>query len=215
MKTTIALVLLVGILGGCVNSPKPRMETLTVDQLTAIIVQEPDGEIFLAAVQELGHREQMAADAAPALARALAYPRHDSTEAAIALIKIGPAGVDAVPQLVNALKHERPEVRAYAALALGSIGTPAQCAVPELAQLLSDDQAQVRTAGAIAIAEITNLPLVDSWLMHRQPEDYRSVILDKPEGSISGKALVWWTEEGQIHQWNSEPNSCLQVETDH
>lgn len=217
MKTrycAITLILVAAMITSCETSPESRMKSLTIDQLVVILKQEPDGANFLFAVQELGRRKELAAEAAPALARALAYSRHDSTEAAIALMGIGPDAIDAAPELVTSLQHERPEVRAYAALALGSIGAPAECAVPDLAQLLSDDEATVRTAGAIALAETTNYPLVDAWLIHRQPEDSRNIILDDPKGSISGKALSWWIGEGQMLQWSGEPNACFVAKTE-
>jgi HEAT repeat protein len=90
--------------------------------------------------------------AVPALIEALGDEHPVPTDAARSLAAIGPAGV---PQILGALKHPKPRVRAYAAYALELMEPkgPAE-AVPVLAQTLWDPVLEVRFAAAQAIMRI-------------------------------------------------------------
>ena len=74
---------------------------------------------------------------------------------ALSLGFIGPAAVEAVPALTQALDDEDWEVRETAALALNMIGPPAVKAVPALIQALADENDKVRTSAAWALQSIT------------------------------------------------------------
>jgi len=76
-------------------------------------------------------------------------------EAMRAIARFGPAGSDAVPALVAALKHDDPTVRWQAARALGKIGAPSVQGVPEMARLtISDPEALVREHAAEALGDV-------------------------------------------------------------
>lgn len=70
---------------------------------------------------------------------------------AVALAKIGSAGVT---QLNEALKDKNADRRAGAAYALGLIGPGARVALPNLLDLLKDDDVGVRRQAAYAIGRI-------------------------------------------------------------
>lgn len=75
--------------------------------------------------------------------------------AALALGKMGPAAVDAVPVLIRALGDESWKMRWDAANALGAIGPGAVEAVPALIRALGDEEVYVRMAAAHALRDIT------------------------------------------------------------
>ena len=64
-----------------------------------------------------------------------------SQTAAKAFAKVGPV---AVPALIEALSHEKPDIRMAAADALGHIGAAASAATPHLIRLLDDDDRNIR-----------------------------------------------------------------------
>lgn len=95
----------------------------------------------LAAMKEDGFRVLVAAFEQPEIAStaATAFSQADSS---------------AVPRLVEALKHDRPEVRLAVADALGHIGPDAGDAAPELTRLLKDDNRDVRYHAVRALHEL-------------------------------------------------------------
>ena len=120
-----------------------------------------ESENFGLIVRELSTRSESPDVASVALARALTYPRRDSSSAGKALLRMGNRARAATAELVSALKHNRPDVRRYAALVLGVIGGDAQCAIPELAMLLWDRDQYVRSAAAAAMESIITVDLVE------------------------------------------------------
>ena len=143
-----------------------------------------------------------ASSASLTLAQAMQYPRHDAYVAAEALIKIGPAAKEAIPELLNALDNERPEVRANASIVLGVIGDAAYCVVPKLAQYLWDEAPEVSSSAARALDGIIGISLVDQV---DKLTTSTSIIYDE---SISERARSWWLEEGQHQDWNREYDWC-------
>jgi HEAT repeat protein len=86
----------------------------------------------------------------PLMAEALKDAKPEVVEHALnALAGLGEA---AVPNLIEALKHEK--VRAYAAYILGRIGPKAAAATKALAGLLGDANPETRREAAIALAKI-------------------------------------------------------------
>jgi CubicO group peptidase (beta-lactamase class C family) len=73
---------------------------------------------------------------------------------AIALSRIAPTGLKAIPPLTDALKDTIAEVRWYSAIALGRFGKDAEVSVQPLLSLLRDDDRDVRWAAYIALSKI-------------------------------------------------------------
>lgn len=201
---TIAYAAGILILAGCRSFHRPTATPL--EQLIKI-VDDPDSPDFVFATSELAKMGPTAAPAAPALARALRYPRHDSYMAGKALVAIGPAAELAIPELIQALGDDRSEVRLFAVFVLGTIGSSSNCAVPQLTPRLWDSDAGVRSAAAGALEAVTGVDLV-SEVDELKPSHPGSVFADEPEGSITGKARAWWTDEGQYLDWSGESDLC-------
>jgi HEAT repeat protein len=91
-----------------------------------------------------------------ALAQALADRDGEvSQQAALALGLLGPAAVEAVPELRKTLMGNRDgDVRAAAAHALGDVGAAACPAIPDLLRSLKDSDELVRQWSAYALGEI-------------------------------------------------------------
>jgi hypothetical protein len=213
-RWTIRLAGAIAVLAGCLavySGVAYALEALGLQRSPArpleeliAVIEAPESPEFFAAASELAAMGPAAAPAAPALARALAYPRRDSYMAARALVAIGPAGSEALPQLVQALTNERARARSDAAFVLGIIGEPARCAVPQIAQLLWDADPLARTAAAGAIEAIVGVDLVRGSV-ELDPARPCLVFADEPEGTNSGVARAWWTEEGQYLEWGECP----------
>ncbi|MFH2102877.1 MAG: HEAT repeat domain-containing protein [Chloroflexota bacterium] len=156
--------------------------------------------LFVDVIGELEARGPAASEAAPALARALAYNRRDSTIASRPLVAMGPSARLAIPILLENLGSQREDVRRNSAFVLGIIGESSQCAVPELASLLWDQDSGVRSVAAAALQAITGEILVEST-QELDPSLPGSVFLDEPEGNISGKAREWWLISGHDMDW--------------
>ncbi len=60
-------------------------------------VNDPAFDLFDDVIEELEKRGQSASEAAPALAKAISYPRRDSGIAGKALIPMGQSAVNAIP----------------------------------------------------------------------------------------------------------------------
>lgn len=111
--------------------------------------------------------------------------------ACVALQDIGPAAAAAVPQLIDVLSHQQPEVRMQALLALAAIGSASAPATPEIVKLLENDEFEaVRFSAAFALGAIGQkdqnatkaliagarsdkpiLRLVSVWVLARQNPD--------------------------------------------
>jgi len=215
--TTISCTAGILILSGCGVFSRSTPTSPPMEHLIAILEAsdpaspnyDPGSEEFAAfgfATTELAKLGPAAAPAAPALARALGYPRRDCYMAGKALVAIGPAAEPAIPELVRALKSDLPICRQYAAFALGIIGESSKCAVPEIAQLLWDSDPFVRGTVAPALEAITGVDLV-VYIYELDPAD-PAMRGDEPEGTIAGKARTWWTEKGQHLDWSDESNLC-------
>ena len=201
----LALALLSIGCSGIVVGPTSDLSKVPLEQLIGT-VNGCAGPLRLHTIRELGERGAAAAPAAPALGRALRCPYRNSCIAGRALMRIGPAGEAAIPELLVCLESERADVRKFAAKALGFIGEPAECTVPRVAQLLWDDDGTVRTAAAACLEMITGVDLVDKFVLPG-PDD-SGTLYDEPEGDISGKARSWWIGEGQYQEWDRENDLC-------
>jgi HEAT repeat protein len=109
----------------------------------------PDTASRYRAIHALGAIGPEAEAAVPALAVILRRDpeRFLRAEAALALSKMRPASVRAVPALAEALGDEDQKVRMYAVIALATMGRASRPAVPALTAALKDDtnQAHVST----------------------------------------------------------------------
>ncbi|UCH62066.1 MAG: HEAT repeat domain-containing protein [Fidelibacterota bacterium] len=78
-------------------------------------------------------------------------------QAAAALVELGAAAVEVMPELERGLGSEDSEIRLNATLALADIGAPAADAVPTLIDMIQNDaDARVRTAAALALGCISD-----------------------------------------------------------
>lgn len=130
-------------LGSMGKDAKPAAEALVA------ALADPDGavrEVTIIAVTKLGPD---APGAVPALVKL--FPK-DLAIRAVAEHKEKAA--DAVPPLVELLKHEDPHIRWNAARTLGKIGEPALAAVPGLLIQLEDKEPLVREHAAEALGDI-------------------------------------------------------------
>ena len=100
--------------------------------------------------------------AASALVNAMTNESADTLmigTAASSIGQIGDYAKSAVPELVEALMHERRVVREQAAMALGRLGSAAESARPVLKQLADgDDEECVRKAASAALETTTGPP---------------------------------------------------------
>jgi len=190
---------------GCARTgPQKSLSKASTDELIRLLEDTKDSSgLFPDIIMELTARGPTAYEAAPTLARALAYDRRDSTIASRALIAMGPTAKSAIPFLIVNLRDQRADVRRYSVFVLGTMGNPSHCAIPQLAPLLWDQDPGVRSAAAASIQAITGHDLVEST-QELDPTLPGSVFLDEPEGNISGKARAWWLQTGQALNWHPE-----------
>ena len=81
--------------------------------------------------------------------------RHENDEVTRdACYGLGPAGVPAIPDLIGALGDKNEMIRGYAAYALGDMGSEAEDAVPELIRLADDSSDWVRRNLSEALGNI-------------------------------------------------------------
>jgi hypothetical protein len=212
----VLLVIYVTLLVSCTSTKYKKSEVdsmhdKSTEELTQILeqandVNNPAFNLFLDVVEELKKRGQSASEAAPTLAKAIAYNRRDSGAAGKALIPMGQSATSAIPILVQNLDNERENVRLYSTLNLGFIGNPAKCSIPKLGNLLWDKDPGVRSAAAATIEAITSVDLVLSD-EEIDPELYASISLDIPDGLVTEKARTWWQETGKNMEWSAE--NCI------
>jgi len=168
--------------------------------LVRLLENEKGGDNFLEIISEFTRRGSSASEAAPALARALAYNRRDSIIACRPLVAMGWAAHSAIPVLFENLSNERADVRLGSAFVLGTIGSASKCAVPKLGSLLWDSDSGVRSAAAAALQSITGAELVDPGY-ELDPTIPGSVFLDEPVGKVSANARSWWSATGKNTNW--------------
>jgi hypothetical protein len=93
--------------------------------------EDPDyslQEVF----DELSKRGASASEAAPMLARMIAFDGATSVTASKPLVAMGPSTKSSIPYLMINLNNSREDVRRYSIFVLGIIGSDASCAVPSL-----------------------------------------------------------------------------------
>jgi len=187
---------------GLVGNQKDNLSKAPTAELIHLLEDEHEGgdNLFPEIIAELTARGSSASEAAPALARALAYNRRDSITASRPLVAMGPAAQLAIPILLVNLSNERADVRLGSAFVLGTIGKTSQCAIPQLAPLLWDQDSRVRSATAAALQTISGVELVDK-IYELDPTVPGSVFLDEPDGTVSANAKAWWLATGKNIKW--------------
>ena len=73
------------------------------------------------------------------------------TQAAEALVEMGPEAIDA---LIHGLSNENPQVREMSAWTLSEIKTPAARVVPALISVLTDPDENIRVVGSVALQNL-------------------------------------------------------------
>ncbi len=128
------------------NSTQPTNGNLSQSIET---LADADASVRSYAADELGTLGESAAEAIPALIRAL----RDAYEPVRlnAAYALGAIGESAVPQLIETLADENGPTRRMAAYALAAVGAPA---VPALSEALQHTEDVVRTEAAYAFAQI-------------------------------------------------------------
>ncbi len=192
------------------NTPLPPLSEKTNAELIQLLdtFRYENDEVskysFKLIVEELEERGASASEAAPTLARMIAFDGSTSVTASYPLIAMGSSAQSAIPYLLQNLDSEREDVRRHSIFALGTIGKPAKCSIPEIAPLLWDNSPCVRSAAAGALTEITNIMLVESDLYKLDATIPGSVACDNEEFRISQIARKWWTETGQYMDWSDK-----------
>jgi HEAT repeat protein len=125
-----------------------RLRQSVLSRIRAPLAQE----VRLASVHALGFLGPQAAEARPALARALRD--EDRAVAHGAALALAQTGTNAIPLLIQALSDRRPEVRVEAAFGLGQMGADAEAAVPALVKCLSDPSESVHLASAHSLSNM-------------------------------------------------------------
>jgi HEAT repeat protein len=207
----ITIVIFVIFSQGCGSEPTPApISELSNADLIKLLEDyaNPDYNITTypryAIVDELEKRGPSASEAAPALAKSMAYNERGSYQASDALIAMGPSAESAIPYLLQNLENDREVVRRHSLFVLGILGELASCAVPNIAALLWDEESFVRSTAAGALTEITDNELVEYEDLRLDPSLPGSVSADDPEGRITGMAREWWLETGQKMNWPKE-----------
>lgn len=118
------------------------------------LVDSPDDDVRGFAVWSLGELGPSAAEAAPALERALRDEDRRRGVASQALAKLGPAALPAAPALVDVLRADDARRRWNAAIALGRIGPAAGAHAGALRQALRDGDPRVRSQAALALGRL-------------------------------------------------------------
>ena len=216
-KHLTGLLTFIFFLAGCTfapNTPIPPISQKTNAELIQLLdtfSYENDEESeydFYLIIEELEERGASASEAAPILAKMIAYDGSTSVTASHPLVAMGKSAQSATPYLIQNLDNEREEVRRYSIFVLGTIGEPAKCSVPEIAPLLWDKSPCVRSAVAGALTEITNIMLVESDLYKLDATVPGSVAC---HNEISQTAREWWLETGQFTDWPEK--NCVPLET--
>jgi HEAT repeat protein len=107
----------------------------------------------------------------------------------------GSGGREAVADLVAALCHKDPRIRAEAAVDLGQLDPPARDALPALQAALRDPEGRVRVFAAEALARIdpTNehsIPALRAALKDREPDTRHAAAVALAEGGPVGRPAL-------------------------
>ena len=198
------------LLQGCASSPTPppisgRTNQELIQELKRYEYSstETPEYSFQEVLDELSKRGSSASEAAPMLAKMIAFDGSASVTASKPLVAMGASAKPAIPYLLQNLGNPREDVKRYSIFVLGIIGPTASCAVPQIADFLWDDDAYVRSATAGALTGITQLELVEYDFYKLDPEEIGSVFGDEPEGYITNIARDWWINTGQNQEWGS------------
>jgi hypothetical protein len=210
----IVITIFMFFLTGCgfvTSTPLPPISDKTNDELIQLLdtfkydSDEVSEYAFYMIVEELEKRGASASEAAPTLARMIAFNGSTSVTASHPLVAMGSSAQSAIPFLLQNLESEREDVRRYSIFVLGTIGESASCAVPLIAPFLWDTDPFVRSATAGALTEITQIMLVEDDLYRLDPTSPGSVAADG-NYTISKIAREWWLESGQYLEWPG--NNC-------
>lgn len=198
------------LLQGCTSTPAPppisgRTNQELIQELKRYEYSstETPEYSFQEVLDELSKRGPSASEAAPILARMIAFDGSASVTASKPLVAMGAAAKPAIPYLLQNLGNPREDVKRYSIFVLGIIGPTASCAVPQIAIFLWDDDAYVRSASAGALTEITQIELIDNEFCKLDPEGIGSVCADEPDGHITNIARDWWINTGQNQEWSN------------
>ncbi|MCA9122104.1 MAG: HEAT repeat domain-containing protein [Planctomycetaceae bacterium] len=126
----------------------PQEKTLP---LVMKILEQGDMSVIIPA---LGSLAEQGKEAVPKLRSAL---KHEEAQywACLVLAEIGPDAADAVPEIVEVLDAQKPQVRLEALVALGEIGAAAKSAVPAIAKVAENDEFKdVRYAAIYALGKL-------------------------------------------------------------
>jgi HEAT repeat protein len=148
------------------KDPDPHVRIVTITSLGAMTSRP--AEVVPALISMLNTPQRLGAiralsrfrhEASPAIKPLLVLFQNDPDvevrwNAARTLGKMGPAGKEAVPQLIDGLKSKEDLIREHAAEALGDIGSEARAAVNELAKTLRDPVMKVRRDAARSLGQI-------------------------------------------------------------
>lgn len=210
MKNLSWLLLILILLQGCVSPlTQPPISGLTNQELIQELKRyeysstETPKYTLQEVLDELGKRGASASEAAPMLARMIAFDGAASVTASKPLVAMGPSAKSAIPYLFQNLNNSRADVKLYSIFVLGIIGPTASCSIPQIATFLWDENAYVRSATAGALTEITQIELVEDDFCKLDPEGIGSVCADEPEGHITNTARVWWLNIGQSELWGT------------
>lgn len=210
MKNLLWLLSVFILLQGCASPPTPPPISRWTNQE---LIQElkryeysstENPEYSLQEVlDELSKRGASASEAAPMLARMIAFDGAASVTASKPLVAMGHSAKTAIPYLLQNLNNSRADVKLYSIFVLGIIGPAAKCAVPHIAIFLWDKDPSVRSVTAGALTEITEIELVENDFYKLDPEGVGSVFTDEPEGQITNIARDWWLNIGQSQEWST------------
>jgi HEAT repeat protein len=120
------------------------------------IMQQDDLRLYNYGIKALSDLGPESCEAAPVLGRlAKGHPNADvRRRAAYSLVRLGPAGKAAVPDLLEAIEDEDHRVREGAAFALGAIQEQDPRVVASLETALNDPNASVRLRAARALERL-------------------------------------------------------------
>jgi HEAT repeat protein len=137
---------------GKVGPVDPRVEVPALARL----LEDADVDVFRSAAVALERYGPLAADAVPALIRALKADHWVMRIQAIeSLETVGTGAASAIPGLAGSLSDSDARVRRYAADVLGRFGPMAKEAIPALTAALGDSNGDVRKAASDALLNIT------------------------------------------------------------
>lgn len=187
------------------HAPEPEVQWRAADALRLIgkpdataagpvlvkALDDPDPLVRGAVVQAVGALAPDVPGAVPALVRL--FP---DVQAVGAVANFGPAGAEAVPRLIELLRHPDSKVRWNAARTLGKIGEPALPAVPELVAVMgTDPDALARehcaeSLGQIGPKAVSAIPALVKALADPEPKVRRDAVRSLGQFGPAAKAAL-------------------------